>query len=80
MLSYVANQEPKKIFKRQADGSAEVRKAGKHLGRPRLDLAALSKEQRKELTGVKFAEMLGLNKHSFYKVLRDYEFESKNNS
>ena len=29
--------------------------------------------QRKELTGVKFAEMLGLKKNSFYKVLREYE-------
>lgn len=79
-------------MKRQTEGIAEARKAGKHLGRPQLDLSTLSTEQRtlleanyeawkcKELTGVKFAEMLGLKKNSFYKVLRDYEFESKNNS
>ena len=85
LLSYVADQERKKILKRQAEGIAEARKAGKHLGRPRLDLSALSKEQRdvleanyeawqrKELTGVKFADMLGLKKNSFYKVLREYE-------
>jgi len=28
--------------------------------------------KRKELTGVKFAEMLGLKKNSFYKVLKEY--------
>ena len=89
LLSYVADQERKKILKRQAEGIAEARKAGKHLGRPKLDLSTLSKEQRqvleanyeawkrKELTGVKFAEMLGLKKNSFYKVLREYEFEIK---
>ena len=85
LLSYVADQEHKKILKRQAEGIAEARKAGKHLGRPKLDLSTLSKEQRdvleanyeawkrKELTGVKFADMLGLKKNSFYKVLREYE-------
>ncbi len=84
LLSYVADQERKKILKRQAEGIAEARKAGKHLGRPKLNLSTLSKEQRgvleanyeawkrKELTGVKFAEMLGLKKNSFYKVLREY--------
>ena len=84
LLSYVADQERKKILKRQAEGIAEARKAGKHLGRPKLDLSTLSKEQRdvleanyeawqrKELTGVKFAEMLGLKKNSFYKVLKEY--------
>ena len=92
LLSYVADQERQKLLKRQAEGIAEARKAGKHLGRPKLDLSTLSKEQREvleanyeawkrmELTGVKFAEMLGLKKNSFYKVLREYEFESKNNS
>jgi len=85
LLSYVADQEHKKTLKRQAEGIAEARKAGKHLGRPKLDLSTLSKDQRdvleanyeawqrKELTGVKFAEMLGLKKNSFYKVLREYE-------
>ena len=85
LLSYVADQERKKILKRQAEGIAEARKAGKHLGRPKLDLSTLSKEQRevleanyeawkrKELTGVKFAEMLGLKKNSFYKIVKEYE-------
>ena len=85
LLSYVADQERKKILKRQAEGIAEARKAGKHLGRPKLDLSTLTKGQRevleanyeawkrKELTGVKFAEMLGLKKNSFYKIVKEYE-------
>ncbi|MFJ7669669.1 recombinase family protein [Lysinibacillus sp. NPDC097195] len=88
LLSYVADQERQKLLKRQAEGIAEARKAGKHLGRPKLDLSTLSKEQRevlvanyeawksKELTGVKFAVMLGLKKNSFYKVLREYELKN----
>ena len=85
LLSYVADQERMKLLKRQAEGIAEARKAGKHLGRPKLDLSTLSKEQRemldanyeawkrKELTGVKFMEMLGLKKNSFYKIVKEYE-------
>lgn len=85
LLSYVADQERQKLLKRQAEGIAEARKAGKHLGRPKLDLSTLSKEQRevleanyeawkrKELTGVTFAEMLGLKKNSFYKIVKEYE-------
>lgn len=85
LLSYVADQERKKILKRQAEGIAEARKAGKHLGRPRLDLAALSKQQRQDLesnypawknktiTGVQFMELLALKKNSFYKIMKEYE-------
>ncbi|MEA0564470.1 recombinase family protein [Lysinibacillus irui] len=85
LLSYMADQERQKLLKRQAEGIVEARKAGKHLGRPKLDLSTLSKEQRevleanyeawrrKELTGVKFAEMLGLKKNSFYKIVKEYE-------
>lgn len=85
LLSYVADQERKKILKRQAEGIAEARKAGKHLGRPRLDLAALSKQQRQDLeanypawkaktiTGVQFMELLALKKNSFYKIIKEYE-------
>lgn len=85
LLSYVADQERQKILKRQAEGIAEAKKQGKHLGRPRLNLSTISKQQRellennyqawkeKKITGVKFAEMLGLKKNSFYKVIKEYE-------
>lgn len=84
LLSYVADQERKKILKRQKEGIAAARKAGKHLGRPAISLETLSKEQRaileanfekwqaKEIKGVEFMEMLGLKKNTFYKVVKEY--------
>ena len=85
LLSYVADAERKKILKRQAEGIAAAKTSGKHLGRPQLNLSTLSKQQRTELesnyqawkdktiTGVKFADMLGLKKNSFYKIIKEYE-------
>ena len=84
LLSYVADQERKKILKRQKEGIEAARKAGKHLGRPSISLETLSKEQRaileanfekwqaKEIKGVEFMEMLGLKKNTFYKVVKEY--------
>ncbi|RUS49269.1 hypothetical protein QI30_20240, partial [Kurthia sp. 3B1D] len=74
LLSYVADQERKKILKRQKEGIEAARKAGKHLGRPAINLETLSKEQReileanfekwqaKEIKGVEFMKLLGLKK------------------
>jgi len=87
LLSYVADQERKKILKRQKEGIAAARKAGKHLGRPAISLETLSKEQRaileanfekwqlKEIKGVEFMEMLGLKKNTFYKVIKEYNIQ-----
>lgn len=84
LLSYVADQERKKILKRQKEGIAAARKAGKHLGRPVISLETLSKEQRailetnfekwqsKQIKGVEFMEMLALKKNTFYKVVKEY--------
>ena len=58
---------------------------GKHLGRPKLNLQTLSKQDRqtleshyqdwkdKKITGVQFADMLQLKKNSFYKIIKEYE-------
>lgn len=85
LLSYVADQERKKILKRQAEGIALAKISGKHLGRPQLNLSTLSKQQRsdlesnyqawkdKTLTGVQFMNELGLKKNSFYKIIKEYE-------
>ncbi|WP_432404865.1 recombinase family protein [Wukongibacter sp. M2B1] len=84
LLSYVAEQERKKIRQRQAEGIALAKAQGKHLGRPRIALDTLSKSQidilennylkwkNKEITGVKFMKMLGLKKNTFYKILKEY--------
>lgn len=88
LLSYVADQERKKILKRQKEGIDAARKAGKHLGRPAISLETLSKEQRaileenfekwqaKEIKGVKFMEMLGLKKNTFYKILKEHNLKN----
>ncbi|KON83491.1 recombinase [Sporosarcina globispora] len=85
LLSYVADQERKKIRQRQSEGIAVAKAQGKHLGRPQLNLDILSDKQRnvltsnypkwkaKEITGVEFAALLELKKNSFYKILKEYE-------
>lgn len=85
VLSFVADTERDNIRKRQAEGIAIAKAQGQHLGRPKLDLSALSKDQRavlkenypkwinKEITAVKFMEDLDLKKNSFYKIIKEYE-------
>lgn len=85
LLSYVADQERKKIRRRQAEGIALAKFQGKHLGRPQINLSILSKKQRQiieenhskwrngDITGVMFMEMLELKKNTFYKIMKEYE-------
>lgn len=85
LLSYVADQERKKIHQRQADGIAIAKSQGKHLGRPQVNLSSLSKQQINimeethskwksgEITAVMFMEMLELKKNTFYKIMKEYE-------
>lgn len=85
LLSYVADQERKKIRQRQAEGIAIAKSQGKHLGRPQFNLSNLSQNQlliieetypkwkNREITGVQFMEVLDLKKNTFYKVIKEYE-------
>lgn len=85
LLSYVAEQERKKIRQRQKEGIEIAKAQGKHLGRPRINLSSLSKEQKEilkcnytkwknnEITGVQFMQMLYLKKNTFYKIMNEYE-------
>lgn len=85
LLSYVADQERKKIHQRQAEGIAVAKSQGRHLGRPPFNLSALSHKQliiieetyekwkKREMTSVRFMEILGLKKNTFYKILKEYE-------
>jgi DNA invertase Pin-like site-specific DNA recombinase len=79
LLSYVAEQERKKIKQRQAEGIALAKAQGKHLGRPKIHeqrqlLAShYPKWKNKEITGVEFMQLLGLKKNSFYKIIKEYE-------
>ncbi|MDC6157463.1 recombinase family protein [Bacillus albus] len=88
LLSYVADQERKKIHQRQAEGIAVAKSQGKHLGRPQCNLSTLNQKQlhtieetypkwkNREITGVQFMELLELKKNTFYKIMKEYE-ESK---
>ncbi|PPA83273.1 recombinase [Brevibacillus laterosporus] len=85
LLTYVAQQERKKIKQRQAEGIAVARENGVRLGRPKLSLDTLSKEQRMKfetlysqwksgiITAVQFMKELDLKKTTFYKILKEYE-------
>lgn len=86
VLSFVAEKERTNINQRQKEGIAAAKKQGKHLGRPKLTLDSLSKDQkktlkvnypkwkeRKEITAVEFMNQLELKKNSFYKIIKEYE-------
>ncbi|MDA2519858.1 recombinase family protein [Bacillus cereus] len=85
LLSYVADQERKKIHQRQAEGISVAKSQGKHLGRPQLNLSTLSQKQlliieethskwkSGEITAVMFMDMLELKKNTFYKIMKEYE-------
>ena len=85
LLSFVAEQERKKIRQRQAEGIAVAKANGKRLGRPQLNLSTISEEQKKvlkdnykrwksqEITGVQFMKLLNLKKNTFYKILKEFE-------
>ncbi|MBG9748840.1 recombinase [Bacillus thuringiensis] len=92
LLSYVADQERKKIRQRQAEGIAVAKSQGKHLGRPQLTLGTLSPKQlriieetylkwkNREITGVQFMELLELKKNTFYKIMKEYDLNTLQNN
>lgn len=85
LLAYVAEQERKKIRQRQAEGIAIAKENGKRLGRPKISIEDLTKEQRKKfetlysrwkdkgITAVQFMNELGLKKTTFYKIVKQYQ-------
>ncbi|MEC0238209.1 recombinase family protein [Paenibacillus kribbensis] len=85
ILSWLAEEERRGIKQAQAEGIAEAKKKGKHLGRPRMNLSTLSPGKRLileegysdwkmgALSAVELMEKLELKKNTFYKILREYE-------
>lgn len=92
LLSYMAQKERERIKQRQREGIEAARKAGKHLGRPRIDLDTLSKEQREAIkqyyprwkdriiTATDFMQRIGLKRNTFYKIIKQYENKISNSS
>lgn len=85
LLSYVAEKENVTRAKRQREGIEIAKKQGKHLGRPRINYNTISNKQRdlikeyylqwekKDITGVKFMEILDLKTNTFYKIMKEYQ-------
>lgn len=90
LLSYMAQKERERIKQRQREGIEAARKAGKHLGRPRIDLDTLSKEQKEIIkqyyprwkdgiiTATNFMQRIGLKRNTFYKIIKQYENKISN--
>jgi DNA invertase Pin-like site-specific DNA recombinase len=85
LLSYMAEKEREKIKQRQREGIEAAKKAGKHLGRPRIDFETLNKQQKElikqyypqwkkgQITAVRFMQALDLKRNTFYKIIKQYE-------
>lgn len=88
LLSYVADQERKKIRQRQAEGIKAAKRRGKHIGRPRIAYDTLDEEHRASFlreykrwkdgqqTAVQAFKNAGFTKSTWYKVVKEYEAEA----
>ncbi|WP_336763914.1 recombinase family protein [Paenibacillus sp. USHLN196] len=89
ILSWLAEEERNGIKQAQAEGIAEAKKKGKHLGRPQINLNTLTPAQRNtldtdyplwknnELSAVEFMKRLNLKKNTFYKIMREFDVRRK---
>lgn len=85
VLTYMSEEERKKIKIRQREGINSARKRGKHLGRPRKNYDSFSKEEKEEFelqykrwkrgeqTAVRTYEELELSKATFYRIVKEFE-------
>lgn len=78
VLSWIAEDERKRIKERQEEGIEAAKKMGKHLGRPSVQYPENFKEEYNrwkagEITAKKCMEILGLKPNTFYRRVRAYE-------
>ncbi|WP_340031345.1 recombinase family protein [Bacillus tropicus] len=78
ILSWIAEEERKKIRTRQAEGIANARKQGKELGRPRATITAefidiYKRWKANEITAVTAMKEAEVGKTTFYKLVKEYE-------
>lgn len=83
VLASIAEQERLTIRKRQREGIEAAKTKGKHLGRPRVQQPKefdeiYSQWKRKEITAVRAMKKLKLSSSTFYRMVKQYEAESKN--
>ncbi|MEA1974054.1 MAG: recombinase family protein [Bacillota bacterium] len=79
VLSTIAEQERKKIRKRQKEGIAVAREQGKHLGRPKKvnmkdkeTQEIIKKVIDKKMTVVSASNQLGISRPCFYNIKKEY--------
>lgn len=82
LLSYIAEQERKKIKQRQAEGIAIAKSQGKYKGRKKIEINykfenIYTKWKNGEITAVKAMELLKLKKNTFYRRVKEYEINLK---
>lgn len=80
ILSYVAAKERENIKARQAQGIANAKAAGKHLGRPRAERPEqwdeiYSQWKEKKITAKAAMKILGLKTNTFYKFVNEESAE-----
>ncbi len=78
LLSYVAEQERKKIRQRQAEGIAIAKAHGKYKGRKKIEINnkfehIYSKWKSSEITATKAMELLEVKRNTFYRRVKEYE-------
>lgn len=82
VLASIAEQERLTIRKRQQEGIEAAKKKGKHMGRPHVkrpdEFEKIYIQWRQgELTAVMATRKMGLSSSTFYRMVREYEGESK---
>lgn len=79
LLSYVAEQERKKIKQRQREGIDRAKSKGKHMGRPKTVVITdefkryYKQWKNEEVTAKKAMDNLGLSRAGFYRLVKQYE-------
>lgn len=82
VLASMAEQERMTIKHRQREGIEAAKKKGKHLGRPRIQKPDNFVEvyrcwKTKKITAKKAMKLLNLSSSSFYRMVKQFESESK---
>ena len=75
ILSFVAENERNNIKQRQAEGIRIAKEKGVKFGRPKKKLPANTNEiilkyKKKEITNVKAAELIGISKGTFFRLIK----------
>lgn len=78
ILSWLAEEERERTKKRQREGIEEAKKAGKHLGRPKVTFTdqfvkAYQQWKAGNITAVKAIELADIGKSTFYRLVKKYE-------